>query len=130
MFDLKDIRDNPEAYQAAWTRKASGLGDETVPEILRLDEALREIVGRKQEAEQARNANSKLIGKAKGQGDEAEAQRLKAVVAEAKATIESAGEEEATVQTELIAILMGTPNVPMPDVPEGADEADNDEQQK
>ena len=130
MFDLKDIRDNPEAYKTAWNRKTSGLGDETVPEILRLDEALRAVIGRKQEAEQARNANSKLIGKAKGQGDEAEAQRLMAVVAEAKATIESAGEEEAKVQTELNAILMGTPNVPMPDVPEGEDEAENVEQHK
>lgn len=130
MFDLKDIRDNPEAYKTAWNRKASGLGDETVPEILRLDEALRAVVGRKQEAEQARNANSKLIGKAKSQGDETEAQRLMAVVAEAKATIESAGEEEAEAQTELNVILMGTPNVPMPDVPEGEDEDGNVEQHK
>ncbi|MEM7492104.1 MAG: serine--tRNA ligase [Pseudomonadota bacterium] len=130
MFDLKDIRDNPEAYKAAWNRKASGLGDETVPAILRLDEALRAVVGRKQDAEQARNTNSKLIGKAKGQGDEAEAQRLMAVVAEAKATIESAGEGEAKVQGELNAILMGTPNVPMSDVPEGEDEDGNVEQHK
>ena len=26
MFDLRAIRDNPEAFRAAWERKASGLG--------------------------------------------------------------------------------------------------------
>jgi len=95
MFDLRAIRENPESFKAAWNHKKAGLGDETVPSILGLDEKLRAAKTAKQEAESARNANSKLIGKAKASGDEAEFERLRAEVAKAKDTIEQMGEEEA-----------------------------------
>ena len=42
MFDLRAIRENPDAFKAAWNHKKSGLGDETVPQILNLDKQLRE----------------------------------------------------------------------------------------
>ncbi|GAB5457529.1 MAG: serine--tRNA ligase [Henriciella sp.] len=128
MFDLRAIRDNSEAFIAAWNRKKSGLGDETVPAILALDEKLRAAVAEKQEAEAARNAKSKLIGKAKASGKEDEAQALMAAVAEAKAVIETAGDKEAKIQDKLNEILMGTPNLPLAEVPEGADEDANVQQ--
>ncbi len=127
MFDLRAIRDNPEAFRTAWERKASGLGS-NVDAILAADEKVRVATTAKQEAETVRNSNSKLIGKAKGQGDEAEAQRLMALVTEAKATIESSGADEAAAQTELDALLMGLPNLPLAEVPEGADEEANVQQ--
>ena len=127
MFDLRAIRDNPEAFRTAWERKASGLGS-NVDAILAADEKVRVATTAKQEAETVRNTNSKLIGKAKGQGDEAEAQRLMAAVAEAKATIESAGADEAAAQGELDALLMGLPNLPLAQVPEGEDEEANVQQ--
>ena len=65
MFDLRAIRENPDAFKAAWNHKKAGLGDETISSILALDEQLRAAKTAKQEAESARNANSKLIGKAK-----------------------------------------------------------------
>ena len=117
MFDIKAIRDNPEAFKAAWNRKQAGLGDRIVPEILAHDGALRQAVTDKQEAESARNVKSKQIGKAKASGDEALFEQLRA--AEAKETIEAAGEQEAAAQELRDEILMGTPNIPMPDVPEG-----------
>ncbi|MEM9054102.1 MAG: serine--tRNA ligase [Pseudomonadota bacterium] len=125
MFDLRAIRDNPNTFKTAWNRKAAGLGDETVPAILSLDEKLRTAVAEKQEAETARNTKSKLIGKAKASGNEEEAQSLMAAVAGAKAVIEEAGRIEAEIQAELNAILMGTPNLPLGEVPEGEDEAGN-----
>ena len=128
MFDIKAIRDNPEAFKAAWNRKQAGLGDRIVPEILAHDGALRQAVTDKQEAESARNAKSKQIGKAKASGDEALFEQLRAEVAEAKETIEAAGEQEAAAQELRDEILMGTPNIPMPDVPEGEDEEGNVEQ--
>ena len=128
MFDIRAIRENPDAFIAAWNRKKSGLGDEIVPEILAHDGALRQAVTDKQEAESERNAKSKEIGKAKASGDEALFEKLRAEVAEAKETIEAAGEQEAAAQELRDALLMGTPNIPMPDVPEGDDEAGNVEQ--
>ena len=130
MFDIKAIRDNPDAFIAGWNRKEPGLGDRIVPEILAHDGALRQAVTDKQEAESARNAKSKEIGKAKAAGDEALFEQLRADVAAAKETIETAGEQEAAAQQLRDEILMGTPNIPMPDVPEGEDEAGNVEQNK
>ena len=126
MHDIRAIRDNRDAFITGWNRRKSGLGD-VVSSILELDEKLRAAVSKKQEAEQARNAASKLIGKAKGQGDEAEAQRLMDEVAAAKQVMEIVGEEEAAIRTELETILAGLPNIPRDDVPEGADEADNEQ---
>lgn len=127
MFDLRAIRENPDAFRIAWERKASGLGS-NVDAILAAADKVRVATTAKQEAETVRNMNSKLIGKAKGQGDEAEAQRLMAAVAEAKATIESAGADEVAAQAELDALLMGLPNLPLAEVPEGADEENNVQQ--
>lgn len=124
MFDLRAIRDNPDTFRAAWERKKSGLGS-VVDEILAHDASVRKAATDKQEAEAARNAKSKEIGKAKASGDEALFEKLRAEVAEAKATIEAAGEQEAAAQAERDALLMGTPNIPLPDVPEGEDEEGN-----
>lgn len=128
MFDIKAIRENPDAFIAGWNRKESGLGDRIVPEILKADEALREAVTAKQDAESARNTKSKLIGKAKASGDDALFEQLRAEVAAAKETIDTAGQAEAAALEARDAILMSNPNIPLPDVPEGEDEAGNVEQ--
>ena len=127
MFDLRAIRDNPEAFRAAWERKKAGLGA-SVDEILAHAGALRQAVTDKQEAESARNAKSKLIGQAKASGDDALFEKLRAEVAAAKETIEAAGEQEAAAQKLLDEVLMGLPNLPLADVPEGADEDANVQQ--
>ncbi|QYJ00470.1 serine--tRNA ligase [Thalassovita mediterranea] len=129
MFDLRAIRENPDHFRKAWNRRASGLGDK-VDDILAHDAALRQALTDKQEAESARNANSKLIGKAKASGDEAEFERLRDEVAEAKKTIEVAGEQEEAARKELDDLILGLPNLPLDEVPEGEDEADNAEQKK
>ena len=129
MFDIRAIRDNPDAFRTAWNRRKAGLGD-CVDEILRHDGALRKAVSDKQEAEKARNENSKLIGKAKASGDEAEFERLRGLVATAKDTIEAAGEQEEAARGLLNDLLLGLPNLPLPDVPEGEDEAANVEQHR
>jgi seryl-tRNA synthetase len=129
MFDIRAIRDNPEAFRDAFERKQKGLG-EVVSHMLDHDAAVRKAVSDKQEAESARNAKSKEIGKAKASGDEALFEQLRAEVAAAKDVIEAAGEQEVAARKELDALLYGTPNIPMPEVPEGEDEEGNLEQHK
>ena len=124
MFDIRAIRDNPDAFRAAWNRRKPGLGD-VVSDILAHDGALRKAVTDKQDAEKVRNENSKLIGRAKAEKNEDEAARLMALVAEAKQTIETAGEQEAAAKALLDDILMGLPNLPLAEVPEGSDEDGN-----
>ena len=125
MHDIRAIRENPAAYAAALSRRATVDGSAEVAKILALDETVRAAILRKQEAEQARNAKSKEIGKAKAAKDEALAQTLMADVAAAKQTIEDAGNEEAIATAARDDLLARLPNVPLEDVPQGADEHGN-----
>ncbi len=124
MFDIRAIRETPDAFRKAWNRRTDGLGS-VVDEILKLDADWRAATSTKQEAESARNANSKLIGQAKAKKDEAEAARLMTLVADAKTAIEQAGEAEDKARKALDEILMGLPNLPLEEVPDGADETGN-----
>lgn len=129
MFDIRAIRDNPDAFKAAFERKQKGLGN-VVSEMLDHDAAVRKAVADKQDAESARNAKSKQIGQAKASGNDTLFEQLRAEVATAKAVIEAAGEQEDAARAELDKLLLGTPNIPMPDVPVGEDEDGNLEQHK
>jgi seryl-tRNA synthetase len=122
MHDIRAIRENPAAFDAALARRGlSGLSSE----ILAIDEARRAKILAAETAQAAQNAASKEVGAAKARGEEAEFERLRALVAEKKAEIArltaEAGEEDARLRD----ILMGIPNLPHDDVPPGADENDN-----
>ncbi len=122
MHDIKTIRENPALYDSAWARR--GLSAQTAA-ILEADTKLRAAQTAKQEAESARNAASKEIGKAKAAKDEARAAALMAQVAAAKETIERAGAEEAEWAKKRDDLLASLPNLPAIDVPDGADEHSN-----
>jgi seryl-tRNA synthetase len=122
MHDIKAIRDNPEAFEAAWSAKGrSGAAAEAV----KLDAQLRAGQTALQEAQAKRNESSKLIGQAKSKKDEAEAARLMAEVETLKGVMTTAGEEEALVAAKLKDLLSALPNIPAPEVPKGEDEAGN-----
>jgi seryl-tRNA synthetase len=125
MHDIRAIRENPTAYAAALSRRPTVDGASEVAKIMSLDEKVRAAILRKQEAEQARNAKSKEIGKAKAAKDEALAATLMADVAAAKETIEQAGKDEADATRDRDDLLARLPNVPLEDVPQGADEHAN-----
>jgi seryl-tRNA synthetase len=125
MHDIRAIRENPQAYAAALSRRPTVDGASEIAAIMALDEKVRAAILRKQEAEQARNAKSKEIGKAKASKDEALAQTLMADVAAAKQTIEDAGKQEADATRDRDDLLARLPNVPLEDVPQGADEHAN-----
>ena len=124
MHDIKAIRDNPDLYEQAWSAKGrSGV----VAEALSLDATLRAAQTALQEAQSRRNDLSKQIGQAKGRKDEAEAARLMAEVETLKGDLETQGQVERETGEALRDLLAGLPNLPAPDVPPGADEADNQE---
>lgn len=68
-----------------------------------------------------------MIGRAKGQGNEEEAQALMAEVSELKGKIAELEEQERTVGEKLNTLLMSLPNAVYDDVPEGDDEDANEE---
>jgi len=125
MHDIRAIRETPETYAKAWSRRPSLDGKAVVAEILALDAEVRKHILAKEAAEASRNAKSKEIGKAKASKDEALAATLMADVAAAKATIEEAGKLEAEAVSKRDDLLARLPNLPFDDVPDGADEHGN-----
>lgn len=122
MHDIRAIRENPAAFDAALARR--GLAPMS-PAILALDNDRRAKILAAETAAAAQNAASKEVGAAKARGDEAEFERLRALVAEKKAEIARLNDEAAAEDVALRDMLMGIPNLPLPEVPEGRDEADN-----
>jgi len=122
MHDIRAIRENPAAFDAALAKR--GVAPMS-SEILAIDEARRAKITKAEQALAERNAASKNVGKAKAQGDEAEFERLRALVADKKAEI-AALDDEAKVEDDKLQNLLATlPNSPHDDVPMGADENDN-----
>ncbi len=124
MHDIAYIRANPEAFDAAMTRRGA---DPVADRIVALDAKKREAQTRVQEAQSRRNEASKAIGQAMGQGDKDKAEALKAEVAEIKASMPQWEEAEQQAGAELDDLLARLPNLPADDVPDGADENDNAE---
>jgi seryl-tRNA synthetase len=122
MHDIRAIRENAAIYDAGWARR--GLSPQTAA-IIQADAKLRAASTAKQEAEAARNAASKAIGQAKAQKNDAEADRLIEQVAALKLRIEDASVEEARWQAVRDDLLSSLPNLPDPQVPDGADEHGN-----
>ncbi len=120
MFDIKWIRENPDAFDEGLGRR--GLAP-AAAELMALDGARREAQTAAQEIQAGRNALSKEIGAAKAKGEDAA--DLIARVSRSKEE-QGEAEEKARAQAEdLDRALSGIPNLPADDVPVGPDEAAN-----
>jgi seryl-tRNA synthetase len=123
MFDIKWIRDNPDAFDRAMSaRKNVSVRS---ADLIALDERRRAVIVRLNEAQEKRNSLSKQIGQAKAQKDEAKASELMAEVAALKESIPQGEADERAVEKELRDHLSAIPNMPLDDVPPGDDEHDN-----
>ena len=122
MHDIKAIRENPAAFDAALARR----GDAPVSaSLLALDESRRAKILAAENAQADQNKASKEVGAAKGRGDDAEFERLRGLVGEKKAEVAAMREEANALDTQLNEALAYIPNLPAADVPDGADEDDN-----
>jgi len=122
MHDIRTIRDDPAAFDAALARR--GLAPVSA-DLLAIDAARRAKITAAEEALAERNAASKEAGLAKKTGNEAEFEHLRQVIADKKDQIARLEEEAKAEDARLAEALMGLPNLPLDDVPDGADEAAN-----
>jgi seryl-tRNA synthetase len=122
MHDIKSIRDNPAAFDAALKRR--GL-EPLSASLLAIDEKRRAAILASEQAQARRNAASKEIGDAKKTKDETRAAKLMAEVAELKTTMPQLEEAARTADEELAKQLAAIPNLPSDDVPDGVDEHGN-----
>ncbi len=122
MHDIRAIRENPAAFDAALSRRGNAA---VSSEIIAIDEERRAAIHAAETAQADQNRASKEIGKAKASGDEAEFERLRALVAAKKAEVAEMQANAKALDEKLNDLLMGIPNLPYDEVPEGADEDDN-----
>lgn len=84
MHDIRLIRDDPAAFDAALAKRGAAPHAET---LIAIDERRRAIVAEAQAAQTRRNELSKQIGQAKASRDEERAQTLMDEVASLKARL-------------------------------------------
>ncbi|WP_159006025.1 serine--tRNA ligase [Bradyrhizobium sp. S69] len=122
MHDIKSIRENPEAFDAALKRR--GL-EPLSASLLAIDEKRRAAILASEQAQARRNSASKEIGDAKKAKDDARAAKLMAEVAELKTTMPELEAAAKTADEELSNELAAIPNLPLDEVPEGVNEHGN-----
>ncbi len=127
MIDRKALRADAAAMELALKKRGQNTVGETSAwqQALALDEQQRLLKAESENLQAERNRVSKLIGQKKGRGEDASAelQSMGEVAKHAKALEVKAKEAEAAFGQALLEI----PNVPHDSVPEGKDEADNEE---
>ncbi|MBO9477176.1 serine--tRNA ligase [Shimia sp. R11_0] len=122
MHDIKAIRENPAAFDAALTRRGDAAMSSS---LLALDEERRAKIAAAEAAQAAQKAAAKDVGAAKAKGDEAEFERLRALVGEKKSEVAAMQNEAKELDAKLNDALARIANLPAADVPDGADEDDN-----
>ena len=122
MHDIKAIRENPAALDAALARRGA---EPMSSQVLALDAERRTKIQAAEEAQSVQKKAAKEVGAAKAKGDEAEFERLRALVGDKKAEVAAMQTEAKALDQQLTDLLMGIPNTPFDDTPDGADEDDN-----
>lgn len=125
MLDIKWIRENPEAFDAALAKRGV---EPQASTLLELDEKRRTLMTELQSAQSKRNEISKQVGIAKSKKEDASHlfEEMKTIGPAVKKLEEQVAELDEK-QTELLVTL---PNIPDESVPEGKDEDDNVEIRK
>ncbi|GER06328.1 serine--tRNA ligase [Kordiimonadales bacterium JCM 17843] len=120
MLDISLFRENPQAIDAALARRGvAPVG----AKVAALDSRRRALLTDIQKAQAERNETSKGIGLAKREGRDV--QDLMDAVSALKEKMAGLEADERAVAAELDDLLLGIPNLPLDDTPDGADEADN-----
>src|SRR3984957_248982 len=122
MHDIKSIRDNPAAFDAALKRR--GL-EPLSASLLAIDARRRAAIMASEQALARRNSASKEIGDAKKAKDDARASKGMAEVAELKTSLPQLELAAKAADEDLAAALAEIPNLPLDDVPDGVDEHGN-----
>jgi len=122
MHDIKWIREHKEEFDRGLARR--GLPGEA-DKLLAIDERRRGAIQKTEAALARRNVASREIGAAKKSNEEAAAQALMAEVARLKTEIPTLEAEEKKLSNAFDDALAQIPNLPLEDVPDGNDAAEN-----
>jgi len=128
MLTINFIRENRELLHERLQKR--NLKPEIITEKLdlleRLDQKRRDNQTEMDQILAENNKAAKSIGMLYKEGKKAEADELKAKVAERKTAIQTLQEAQTTVKAELQNLLLSIPNIPHPSVPAGNTDEDNE----
>ena len=126
MLDIKRIREDFDGVKAAVERR--GKGDFGLDRVKELDEERRSILAEVEALKNKQNTKSRDVPKLKKEGKDTTA--LFAEMKELSNKIKDMDGKVAEVEEELRDTLLGVPNTPNAEVPEGSDDTDNVEIRK
>lgn len=120
MLDLRRIVNDTEAVRAGLVKR----GEDVAPidEIISLDVRRRSLIQQTDSARHFRNEVSRNIGAEKRRPTDDEIQQMRST----GDRISALEEEARSVVSELRTLMLGLPNLPLEDVPEGLDESFNE----
>ncbi len=124
MIDLKQLRDNPEAF----AERLSQRGKYDLPSILKLDQQQRELETQRSQLQARSNQIGKTIGERIKSGTnpkDAEIQDLRQEGSQVKATLSELEPQERDLKANIETLLLTIPNLPSDDTPVGKTETDN-----
>jgi len=125
MLDPRLLRNELDATATQLARRGMTLD---TAQIAALESKRKELQVMAEQLQNERNSRSKQIGKAKAAGEDI--QPLLDEVANLGAELKQVQDDLSSVQSELQKVVLGIPNIPAPDVPEGNDEEDNREERR
>ena len=127
MLDIKYVRENPDAIDAAMANRQTSWDRE---KFFELDEARRAVIAEVEELQATRNAESKKIGALMKEGKRDEAEAAKQAVRDVNDKIEGLGAHRSELEDELNTFMAHLPNIPCDATPVGKDENENPERRR
>ena len=125
MIDVRQLREHADEICAALARRGDASCDSQIEQVVELDRQLREITARRDDARARINELSREVGQLRRDGN---VEQAETVQAESRALGEEVGrieDEHEAISANMHELLLHIPNVPHPDVPNGASDADN-----
>lgn len=123
MIDLKQLRENPQQFQAQLSLR----GKFDLQPILDLDQRQRELEITRSQLQARSNEIGKLVGQKMKSGgkDDSDVQALREEGNQVKAQLSELEPQEKELKEQLRAILLTIPNLPSETTPVGKDETEN-----
>jgi len=122
MLDIRLLREQPDHVKAQLGKRNSSWVS-SVDTAIALDTERRSAETRLQNIQADRNRLSKEIGKLRGQKQDTT--EIEAQVKNLATEMQELSQQSGTLETQLRDLLLGLPNLPHKDAPEGHDPADN-----
>jgi len=125
VIDVRLLRNDPHVVKAALARRGKPELLVQLDTAISLDEQVRDITARRDTIRARVNELSKLVGIARRNGDNDEAEKLQAESRALGDDEKSLAESFETAQSQLRDVMLRLPNLPHPDAPDGANDHDN-----